>query len=131
MKRTTADAYSLPVSIAKRSIVIIPDTPVPLARMSPAGSAERCTVQHIPSTPAPEIWTRIILYCIASIAKRSINQLKHIPADACIRPVRIAEHGIAITLDTPVPDVLTKRAENVMRCTVRSIRHTIAREHKS
>ena len=103
MKRTTADACIQLVSIVKGDTAIIQGTPVPLARMSPAGSAERCTVWHIPSTPAPDIRTRIILYCIAVIAKRSINQLNRIPADACIRPVRIAEHGIAIIPDTSVP----------------------------
>ena len=130
-KTTTADAYIRPASTVKVSIAIIRGIPAPDVRMSPADSAVRRTVPLIPSTHVRAIRTRIILCCIVRIAKYSINQRKRIAAAVCIRPVPIAEHGTVIIRDTPVPDALTKRAGNAMRCTAHVIRHTTVREHKS
>ena len=120
------------VSIAKGNTVIIRDTPVPDVRMWHVKNAELCTALLTRSTVARVrvLRTRIIHFCIASTAKRSINRPKRITADACIRPVSTAERNTAITWGTPVPDVLMKRVGNAMLCTARSTAHITVRERR-
>ena len=83
-KRITADARSQPARTVKGNTVTIQDTPVPDALMWHVKSAELCTVLLIRSTVVRvrEIRTRIILCCIANIAKFNINQLNRITAVA-------------------------------------------------
>ena len=94
--------------------------------MSPVKNAEYCIaplMKHITVPDRIRIRNGQGKPLFAHTVGKPTRKEKAIPADARSRTVLTVEQDTVIIQDTPVPDALTKRSKNAIRCTAQSTIH--------